>query len=364
MPFVRVRADVALSRRAHRSEIVPTRDIVSLMRLAITLRGTMWRAAAAATALLGSIAACAAFGADSEPAAAGGGDAGDAGDLAPNALPSLNCPAGCLPPAPPGWTGPAAVYDGPFAAHPPACPAAYGRLDLTAHGGVDAGSAICTCGTAAPVVTCTVVVSRSAAPDCSNPSTATLTLGPTKGAICIGEGATSFLRVSTPVLDAGCVFPDASTVKPPPSYARSSVACGIVAEVACPSRADCTTTQPPDAPFGQICIHTAGDVACPSADYSHKLVAYRGLADTRDCSKCAAAPSAVSCGTSFLTSGDGCDGGTASSTFDTCFARTMVGSVSIDPGGLRPQQGTCGATTGGQPAGAAQSTGPVTFCCN
>src|SRR5687768_2028633 len=55
------------------------------------------------------------------------GDPGDGSvpDISPDAAPPVGCAQDCLPPAPAGWKGPSAVYDGPTAGKPTECTGQY-----------------------------------------------------------------------------------------------------------------------------------------------------------------------------------------------------------------------------------------------
>jgi hypothetical protein len=175
-------------------------------------------------------------------------------------------------------------------------------------------------------------------------------------------------RVTPPALVAGtCTFPFATTTLPPHAFQKVEVACGLAAQTTCAGNAKCITTPEPDqSAFARLCIHKDGDVACPSEDYTARLVGYKKVDDTRACTTCAATPQGGSCGTNYGLRGDTGTCGTkfgASDTLaaDTCYAYSGAGTV-IDISKSTPGAPTC-TPSGGAAAGAATSIEPVTYCC-
>lgn len=279
---------------------------------------------------------------------------------------TTTCPSGCLPIAPDGWAGPSAVYAGPPASQPISCPAPYGQFEVEAIQGVTAGPATCECGAATfQGATCSARVESWSASGCSGLATleGAITVPGERG--CLTTSDDGYLKVTAPVLDAGtCTFPSATTTLPDASIAEEDIACGLAPSTACAGGATCITAPSPDAPFTKLCIHKDGDVACPTADYAARFVAYRETSDTRSCSPCEGKVTGGTCGISWGTSAgvvqcaatpptgfttESCGGGPYS-------AGTVVGGA-IGPSGL-----AC-ARTGGAPQGAATPTNPITFCC-
>lgn len=298
----------------------------------------------------------------------GSTDAGGGGDVAIDVLPPEDCPVGCLPRAPQGWVGPSAVYDGPSAGKPQACPATqYTQKEVDAKQGVTAAPAACDCGnpTFAGNGVCTANIESYTSTTCGgNPLFVdTLSTGN-----CKNPGfAYAGMKVTAPTLvDAGgCSYPSPTKTLPPPAYASETVACGAPQVTACPSAAKCAATPVPAAPFTRICIHQGGDVPCPSADYAKRFVTYRTLTDARDCTACTGKASGGSCATAWglVGSQSQCNvnttlGNTAGS---TCAAN--VASTAYFKAGFGVTGSTC-TPTGGSPQGTATLADPVTFCCN
>lgn len=285
--------------------------------------------------------------------------------LAPDAAPPANCPASCLPPAPEGWKGPSATYDGAEATKPAACPTGYTEKEVDAHQGMTAAAATCDCGT--PVIKdrrCTFSVR-----DCNGGGIIAKVSG--CGLVDDPNNLFSF-KLDSPFFSPGsCTYPNQKTVAPAPSFAKTNVACGLPQVSACvadgSARPDCVAVPVPDQPYGKVCIHKDGELPCPSADYANRFVAYKKVDDTRTCSACSGSVNAGgSCGTKWsIRSNLGqCDipNLTPDKDLGTCYS-SADGSEFIDTNTMQPGSGTC-TTTAGTPSGVASSVEPVTFCCN
>ncbi len=227
-------------------------------------------------------------------------DTGTAADAGPPDVAPVGCPAGCLPLAPAGWIGPSAVFDGPTAKKPTACPNdTYTQKELDGLQGVSSDPAVCNCG--APTfqgASCTAVaVDYYSDSTCTN---AQLNLGTWANGDCKAPGSTpnGYVKFGTPTLaDAGtCAFPNPTKTVPAPSYTAENVSCGSPSATTCPANAKCAATPVPAAPFNRVCIHQDGDVACPAvAEYQKRFVTYRNLDDTRACSACTGTAAAAGC---------------------------------------------------------------------
>lgn len=333
----------------------------------------------AAVVMLGSFAALhvACVGSDPDASTTGDASTNDTGTtsndsgLAADAAPSLGCPLGCLPPAPSGWVGPSAVYDGDPSAKPSACPSTYTQKEVETFQGLSASAAECNCGS--PTFTgasCTAtVVNYPANGGCvSGTGTPQGTFSQTASGLrsCFQMLNAGSIKVSTADLDAGsCSFATPSTTLPDAGFTAQEMSCGLPQNAACSASAVCVATPVPDAPFTRLCIHQDGDIACPSADYAQRFVASKSFTDTRACSACMGTVSGGTCGTTW-----GIDGNSAqcqanapdgSVTGVTCSAGLSIGTIiggSIGPAGLDCLQ------DGGAPSGSAAATDPVTFCCN
>ncbi|MEO8800991.1 MAG: hypothetical protein ABI551_24070 [Polyangiaceae bacterium] len=303
------------------------------------------------------------------------GDSGVASDaltppsdsgLASDAAPSLGCPLGCLPPAPSGWAGPSALYDGPSATAPTACPPTYIQKEIDAFQDVTAAAAQCSCGTPAfNGAICTTPIVTHVETGCT--ALGLLQADLTNAASCVTLQNSGHLEVPTPTLTTRgtCSFPTATTTLQDAGIGTVDLACGLPQNAICADAPACVATPVPDAPFTRLCIHHEGDVACPSVDYAKRIVAHTGLSDTRSCSACEGSTSGGGCGNKWgiAASMGACMASPPSDlTTGTCTTASYgigaVVGVSIAPSGI-----TC-LGDGGAPAGAVTTTDPVTFCCN
>lgn len=317
--------------------------------------------------------------ADDAGATSDGGPSGDDASIAdagckstdttcrdPDAAPSLKCPQDCLPPAPTGWSGPSALFDGAESAKPASCPAAYPTKVVESHKDVNAAQATCDCG--GPVVSgrfCKAAVHTypiacdKFASDIGTVTTTQCLVGP-------ANDDYSF-KVDPPVLVPGtCNYPNAKTTLPPVSFAKVEVACALAQTTACATRPDCVATPAPDQPFGHVCIHKDGELACPSDDYPVRIIAYQKVDDTRGCTACTSTPSGGACGTNWGTRAKVADCSNVNAPTDKvaggCYQYPIPGAV-IDIAAMAPTDGTC-TPSGGAPSGVASSVQPVTYCCN
>ena len=309
-----------------------------------------------------------------EDAGGGDGEPGtpppDAGSLDPDATAPTGCPLGCLPPAPAGWTGPSAVYDGPPGTKPAACPSSNcAQLEVEAHQGMTATAAVCDCGTATVKdAFCSAGVETWSGSGCSGTAIFQGTAKSNGGCLTSSDGASSTLKVTTPTLNRGkCEYPNPTETLQAPTFAKADVACGLPQLGVCEGRSDCTAAPLPEAPFTRVCIHKEGEVACPSADYAHRFVAYKKLVDERGCAACEGTPTGGTCGTKWGrgTNVLSCDVAIAPTTYDANACITNPGNNAlIDIRAMAPTSISCNLTAGGAPTGQAASEEPVTFCCS
>lgn len=287
--------------------------------------------------------------------------------------PPTGCPAGCLPPAPSGWAGPSAVYDGPPETKPDACPSSgYTELEIEAHQGLSGGAAVCSCGT--PTLEgahCSAnVVGWNNASCSGNPITDAVLEGTatTNGACVEQVSNQSHLKVDPPTLKRGtCTFPDAEATVPPPTVAKVDLACGVPQHAACEARAECLAAPALETPFTRVCIYKDGDVACPSEDYSERFVAHRTIADTRACADCEGTPTGGTCGTKWGFGGSApaiCHAlPSGPTTYDTGACVPGGKGKRLDVRAMAPTGVSCTDIMGGTPTGTLESADPVTFCC-
>lgn len=289
--------------------------------------------------------------------------------LDPDAAPPAGCPTGCLPPAPVGWTGPSATYDGAESGKPKDCPTTYTEKRVEAHQGMTATPAVCECGagTVSGRFCSADVITYVAGCNMGGASKQT-TLTTTVGCYTTVVSGPAFYEVTTPVLTAGtCNFANAKTTLPPPSFQKVDVACGLAQTTACENRADCVAAPFPEQPYGRLCIHKDGEVACPSLDYATRFVSYKKLEDTRACTTCTATPAGAGCGSKWGNRFKIQDCGNAlppanDKDAEGCYAYNGPGTI-VDIVSMKPGDATCTAT-GGAASGTASSAEPVTFCCN
>jgi hypothetical protein len=303
----------------------------------------------------------------------GSGDGGGAlgadggGGLAPDAAPSAACPCGCLPPAPAGWTGPSATYDGTPDAKPAECAAPYTKKELDAHQGMKALAPTCGCGTAAFAGgKCDATLAVFAQAGCTDPLPTAAGSGSSSGPCFTSDPVSgSFAKLRTTLAAGTCSYPNPVKTIPAPTFDKVQVACGLPQAAACEGRSDCVATPAAPAAFTRLCIHKDGDESCPSADYPNRTVAFKRVDDGRACSACSGVTAGGACGTMFGYSANLLSCGTVAPTnnvaANTCMANP--GSKIVNLSGIAPTGIAC-TPTGGQPSGAAASADTVTFCCN
>ena len=288
-------------------------------------------------------------------------------DAAPRAL----CPLGCLPPAPQGWIGPSAVYDGDEAAKPATCPKAYTQTEISAHDVLlNVPDAICKCG---PVTYtndfCAIKVYEYTSSSCGGalPAPSSYSTNTNHCAALFG-GTTSLKVTASPAAGGACAFAAGSTELPPPTFGRATVSCGLPQVAACADRSDCVATPLPDQPFSRLCIHATGDLSCPNQDYAAKILSYASTKEQRSCADCSSTGViTVTCGTTF-TAASSCPndmpvstGAPLPASISSCL--TAPASPVLDLVGLAPTR-SCAPKTPAKPLGTMTLDQPVTFCCN
>lgn len=280
-----------------------------------------------------------------------------------DAGPPIGCPVGCAAPAPTGWKGPTAVYDGSESEKPASCPTWYTQKEVEAHQGMTSTAHSCDCGT--PVIThprCTFTVRN-----CNGGGI----IAKTSGCQLIEDTNKLFsFELDSPFLTPGsCAYPNQKTVAPPLSFAKTNVGCALPEAGACVTndgaRPECVAAPVPEQPYGTVCIHKDGQVPCPNNDYGKRFVAFKNVDDARTCSACTGTASAGTCGTKWSIRGNlaQCDIANLNpdKNLDTCYS-SVDGSEYIDTNSAQPQPSTC-TTTAGTPTGSVKSIDPVTFCC-
>ena len=293
----------------------------------------------------------------------GGSTTPDDGGVASDAAPSLGCPSGCLPPAPEGWRGPSAVYDGAPGDKPAACPSQYAVAELETHQGLAPTPAVCSCGTPTfgTKAPCKTVVEYWTGQSCA-------------GSFVTNEGSYPFTKCIGPsvghdsmfvrpaVYENTCTFGTPTKTLPPPVFDKTQMVCGLAAPAACSGRPECTSAPAPDGPVSRMCIYKEGESACPSHDYAVRFVAHRGTTDDRDCTPCGKGTAKGTCGNTITSwTGGECSGTEVPMTTGTCSEDLRY----VDLKGTDAVTSTCEPEAGGnQPTGGLALKDPVTFCCN
>jgi hypothetical protein len=301
-----------------------------------------------------------------------GADDGDGGvrDIAADAAAARLCPLGCLPPAPGGWTGPSAVFDGPLDQKPTACPTLYTVREVDGYRGFRSEPAVCSCG--APVVTgttCTVDMITYGSTDCSGSPIATQNHSALSFPCLDSPPSSNGVKFTNTVLAnrGSCQYPNPVNVIPS-AIENTVVGCGLPQSGACETRTDCVAAPVPQGPYTRVCLHAPGDISCPSFDYPVRFVARERIDDDRSCdfAGCTGAPSGGMCGTSFGTdTSAACPGGGAPMTngVDSCYPGLAAGNVfnirGLMPVGIACPSGSATLRGSARPAGAV-----TTFCCN
>ncbi len=221
--------------------------------------------------------------------------------------------------------------------------------------------AVCSCGEPAFAdQKCSVTVENWSTSACSGAAPPGKAEGTVPGNTCFEKrGTGAYIKFLPGVFSATCSFPSPTTTRPDPTYDRLNVACGLPQVGSCSGRPDCTATPLPEAPFGRLCIHKDGDVACPSEDYAARFLAYRGVVDERSCTPCTGKARGT-CGTSpKVSSSDICASGNVDAQVGAC---QTAGSF-LNIAGMGVVSAACEAQ-GGAPAGQVTDKDPITFCCN
>lgn len=285
--------------------------------------------------------------------------------LSPDAAPPALCPLGCLPPAPEGWTGPSAVYDGPEPAQPLACPPLYPQREIEAYQNVEGAPATCTCTGTPSGSTCEVTGQLWYFPEreCTGSSVPVNYKVP--GFACPARTSQSGSTKITgrTFVPGTCTYEPPAPTRPKPTFEKTNVACGLAQVASCAERPDCAAAPSPSEGFTRLCIHKEGDELCPSHDYAARFVAYRTVQDERGCTPCEGAPTGQ-CGNTFaLSVSPMCSPGldVDAGAFNTCISYGAITNLNLN--GLGPINVKC-PTTGSGPTGGVSLADPVTFCCN
>jgi hypothetical protein len=160
---------------------------------------------------------------------------------------------------------------------------------------------------------------------------------------------------STPT-GGGCAHSGGVLQAERPAWQIEALLCG-----AAPSSGTCSAgvcAPEPPAPFGTaVCIHKAGDQACPDGFPARTLV-YTDFSDTRGCADCGCgAPAGVECPISTWAN-DTCNGTGITLDEGVCDTSNYYSSAKLGSA----VGGSCPAS-GGEPSGGLDPISPVTVCC-
>jgi hypothetical protein len=282
----------------------------------------------------------------------------EAGGLAADAAPSLHCPLGCLPPAPEGWTGPNAVFDGPTANKPSACPKDYTNKALEGHDGIDVPAATCACG--APSFqggSCSFKMYRYNASACGGGIASTVDVSTVANKCETVTAPSAIVRFPT-LVPGTCTFgASAAPSGPPVTFGKVALSCGLPQVASCNDNPSCVATPLPEPPFTRLCIHQEGVRACPSQDYAVGFVTYTATSEARTCAGCSGTPTGT-CGDKYSVSTAACAQKLLTADVGVCNAGAAYDLTDLGP------TLSCTPTAPSEPGGTVTQTGPITFCCS
>jgi hypothetical protein len=290
-----------------------------------------------------------------------------------------DCSAGfvCTPPAPAGWLGPAALWQGTDVPPFRLCPDNGYQQGLGGGWtGIIAEPALCadcTCSAPEGASCATANLSFGNPGTCGGLTLPTTILANVCQSFRLRLDARSVGWDSAPATGGACQSgTDGDSTLPPVRWSRYAAACYNPRPGGGCSSGGCLPR--PAAPFGGgICITQTGDLACPSP-YTERFLYYGGLLDNRSCTACScASPSGATCSGSVLLGSD------AICSADRITLSRLGSCADLGPDPTPPEppaqqsrsayytgsvanRGTC-APSGGAPIGSAEATNPITYCC-
>jgi hypothetical protein len=274
-----------------------------------------------------------------------------------------SCVAGadCHEQPPPGWSGPVALYEGPWG-QPPACPGEYPVAARQGNRGPSAAPAVCSaCTCTAPLVSCTAGgLTGYAKTTCNGQSTD----APVTPDHCFtfpwAPGWANAFHQGTPQGGMASCAPDGGVADPPAlTWSATTLACAPSSPATvCSSGALCAP--PPPAPFApHWCIWRDGAATCPST-YPVAHV-WDDPQDDRGCTSCLCGSITGSCTvTTLLYTDVDCQNQAATVEAGQCTQASGIQSalVLVSYSG----QASCDPS-GGDPTGGVQAKPAVTVCC-
>ncbi len=274
----------------------------------------------------------------------------------------------CVPPVPPGWSGPAELFDQMGNPVPPSCDALHSGPVADGTAGLAFAPASCSaCSCGAPNTTCTATFTPYSDAACSMMCSPSVML-PANTCVDMPFGncaTTNDWSNTAPVLGGGSCPPSGGIpAVTPPTWGEVGRACAVSATGGgCSSGDVCAATATAKFSSG-ACIFQSGDVSCPGAGYTVKHTLYAGDSDTRGCDACACgAQQGGSCtfqGIQFFTN-TGCQGNSQMHGIHPCYNGNATNSGSV-MSKAQVTPGTC-PPSGGSPNGTVSPTTPTTVCC-
>jgi len=159
---------------------------------------------------------------------------------------------------------------------------------------------------------------------------------------------------------------------PPAAWSETARACQPTSVGGGCSGAQVCVPAPPSPFSAQLCVFTAGDVACPTTGYTQQHTLYGSTSDTRSCGQCMCAQATgLTCvggqvALATAVSGSVCAGTMQSIATDGSCVAVTLGSVNDLAWSTAPATisgtGSCQAS-GGTPGGSLAAAGPTTVCC-
>ncbi|MDI1430349.1 hypothetical protein [Polyangium sorediatum] len=291
----------------------------------------------------------------------------------------------CVPEAPVGWEGFAALFEG-AEAQEPSCSGAFASNTYTGNHTLltpPHTCSACTCGSPTGQ-TCTLptTITLSDKPcgqvaGISNPfnppqnwtGACSAQSGYALEQVCGGAPCNPSVSAPKPTIVGGSCDPAGGVAnKPLESWAFLGKAC-----INAPKGGGCGAGEvcQPRAPLpflGEVCVFKGGDNSCPAGQYADKHLFYEDVEDSRACTTCTCgSPTGSSCDATIQVSSDtGCNSELASFTAGQCanlpnnFATILGRKAAItNP----PSGGACAVSGGGQATGAITPDNATTFCC-